>query len=188
MAGEYPSGYFEGAHPARMRALYSDDDGCNFHRRTDCRRGKCITLRQGRPYARRVCCRRGLASRTSSMTGLRPDEPQMEAWATPLAHLGGLSCALHAARLPKSTMPLLPQPQYRRVYGGTLLRRSDSDWIVLAAISTAHNGGGTWGLCCLSAPSADGPWSEPALLLTPQSSGWHAHPTEFYPAFTDSNT
>jgi hypothetical protein len=115
-------------------------------------------------------------------------------WATPSNNDGGLGSAAGPLRGPfardlapivsESTMPPLPLSQYRRVYGGTLLRRT-SDWLVLAAISTAHNAGGTWGLCALTAPSPAGPWSSPpTLLLTPQSALWHAHPTEFYPAFS----
>lgn len=185
MAGEYPSGYFEGAHPARMRALYSDDDGVTFTV------GPIVVAGNASLYDKGGHTPDGSVVVEGSLTHIVYD------WATPTNSDGGLGYASGPSRGPfvrsptplvsESTMPLLPQPQYRRVYGGTLLRRSDSDWIVLAAISTAHNGGGTWGLCCLSAPSADGPWSEPALLLTPQSSGWHAHPTEFYPAFTDGS-
>ena len=65
----------------------------------------------------------------------------------------------------QSTMPPLPLPIYQRVYGGTLHKRSDTDWIILSAISTRGNGGGTWGLCCMTASSPTGPWSIPILLL-----------------------
>ena len=50
-------------------------------------------------------------------------------------------------------------------YGGTLLKRGDSDWIVLTAMSTRGNAGGVWALAALTATDPAGPYTAPNLLL-----------------------
>ena len=73
--------------------------------------------------------------------------------------------------------------KYKRIYGGTLLRRKN-DWLILAAMSTSQNAGGTWALVAMTAPEASGPYSSPRLLLYPQSRVYHPAPVEFFPSFT----
>ena len=64
-----------------------------------------------------------------------------------------------------------------KLYAGTLFRRQ-SDWLIVSAI-----GGGSWGMQAMCAPSAEGPYSHPNLVLWPQSGVFHPSPTEPYPAF-----
>lgn len=74
-------------------------------------------------------------------------------------------------------------PGYLTTYGGTLIKR-ESDWIVLTAMSTRGNAGGTWALAVLIAAKPEGIYSPPKLLLYPQSLKFHPHPCEFYPCFS----
>lgn len=151
LAGEYPQGYFTPAHPAHMRALNSDDGGMTFVP------GPIVVAGNASLYDQGGATPDGSAVIDGAVTHIVHD------WATPSNNDGGLGSATGPLRgqferdpapiVSESTMPPPPLPQYRRVYGGTLLRRGDSDWMILAAISTAHNAGGTWGLCAMTAPS-----------------------------------
>jgi len=71
---------------------------------------------------------------------------------------------------------------YKRLYGGTLVKRQN-DWLILSAMSLPRNAGGTWAMAGLTAPRADGPYNEPALLIYPQSRTFLPVPLEFFPAF-----
>ena len=74
--------------------------------------------------------------------------------------------------------------RYLRTYGGTLIRRK-TDWLILSAMSTPRNGGGTWGQIVMAAKKPEGPWSKPLLLLCPQSDVFHPPAVEFFPAFVN---
>jgi hypothetical protein len=71
---------------------------------------------------------------------------------------------------------------YVRTYGGTLLRRK-SDWLILTAMSTSKNNGGTWAMAAMTAERPDGPYTLPRLLLYPQSDRFLPIHAEYFPAF-----
>ena len=71
---------------------------------------------------------------------------------------------------------------YVRSYASTLLKRKN-DWLILHMMSTASNAGGTWGLFAMTAPRAEGPYSKPMPLLTPQMDEFHLPLAEFFPQF-----
>lgn len=189
LAGEYPRGYWPGS--SRMRALVSNSSG------TDWEVGPIVVQGNSSLYDRNGSTPDGAVVVDGSVVRMVHD---WAASASPgRASDGGLGYAEGPApygpfvRSPQpvvqeSTMPPLPLGQYQMVYGGSLFKRSASDWLILAAISTHGNGGGTWGMCCLTASSPSGPWSPPSLLLYPQSPTWHPAPVEFYPAFHDAAT
>ena len=187
--GLYAKGYVPapGGPNSQMLALVSHDSGRTWGNATTVCRGNASLYDRGggTPDGSAVLDRQG---------GMH----LVYDWGTPgaLGHSsgdGGLGYAHSRAGalgpFTRSPQPLNSQrdtgvisPGYRRVYGGTLLRRAHT-WLVLAAMSTAGNSGGMWGLCALTASSPRGPFGAPTLLLWPQSSVWHPHPCEFYPAF-----
>jgi hypothetical protein len=65
-----------------------------------------------------------------------------------------------------------------KTYAGTLIQRK-KDWLIVTAF-----GGGSWGMATMTAPNASGPYTQPELMLYPQSDVFHPTPTEFYPAFS----
>jgi hypothetical protein len=113
-------------------------------------------------------------------------------WATPTNSAGGIAYAW--AESPEGPFHRDPTPihddrnqplllgKYSRVYAATLFRRS-TDWIILAMMSTKGNAGGSWALVALTAQNPAGPYSEPLLLLYPQSLRFHPGLAEFFPAF-----
>jgi hypothetical protein len=76
--------------------------------------------------------------------------------------------------------------RYQRIYAATLLRR-EKDWLILAMMSTPRNDGVTWALVGLTSNHPGGPYSEPIILLSPQSQRFHPPLAEFYPAFESDN-
>ena len=190
LAGEYGSGY---AGHSQMRALWSEDGGATWAV------GPVVVAPNASLYDHGGLTPDGSAVVDGNTTHIVYDWGNLGG---PGAEVdGGLGYAAGPARGPfaRSPVPIVQQsteapqpllPQYRMVYGGTLFRRA-ADWLVLAAMSTTDNAGGTWGMCCLTNPNADpdpaapgANWSQPKLLLVPQSATWHASPTEFYPAFS----
>lgn len=113
-------------------------------------------------------------------------------WCDPKNNHGGLAYAwadkpegpFHRADKPISDevgqKPLLGR--YVRTYAGTLVKRKN-DWLALFMMSTHGNAGGTWAMAAMSAPKPEGPYSDPVLLLYPQSDVFHPALAEFYPAF-----
>ena len=189
LAGEYPRGY--GGHPSHMRAIVSNNSGVDWEV------GPIVVQGNASMYDRNGSTPDGSVVVDGDMIRMVYD------WGAPATggfeSDGGLGYAEGPApfgpfvRSPlpvvqESTMPPLTLNQYQMVYGGTIFKRSSNDWLILSAISTHNNGGGTWGLCYLTASSPSGPWSSPELLLYPQSSTWHPTPVEFYPAFQDTTT
>lgn len=113
-------------------------------------------------------------------------------WSDPTFKEGGLGYAY--AEKPegpftRTTTPINTESQntlqldmYKRVYGGTIFKRQH-DWLVLAAMSTPMNNGGTWGLVSMTAKKPSGPYSAPKLQIYPQSKVFHPASVEFYPCF-----
>jgi hypothetical protein len=189
LAGEYPHGY--AGHPGHMRAIVSNNSG------EDWTIGPIVVQGNMSMYDRNGSTPDGSVVIDGDIIRMVYD------WGSPVTpgfeKDGGLGYAegptpfgpFVRSPIPvvqQSTMPPMPLKQYQMVYGGTLLKRGPSDWLILSAISTHNNGGGTWGMCCLTSSSPTGPWSPPTLLLYPQSSTWHPTPVEFFPAFQDTAT
>jgi len=113
-------------------------------------------------------------------------------WCDPQNKNGGLGYAwadkpegpFHRAETPIHEefrqKPLLGR--YVRAYAGTLIRR-EKDWLILFMMSTPGNAGGVWAMAGMTAAKPEGPYSEPVLLLYPQSEIYHPPLAEFYPAF-----
>jgi hypothetical protein len=115
-------------------------------------------------------------------------------WACPDNTRGGIAYAwadrpegpFHRAPAPihedtqQAQAPILGR--YVRAYAATLIQR-EHDWIILHDMSTPGNAGGTWAMACMTAPSPEGPYSAPTLLLYPQSDAFLPALMEYYPAF-----
>ena len=113
-------------------------------------------------------------------------------WCDPQNKNGGLAYAwaekpegpFHRAKTPiheeLRQKPILGR--YVRSYAGTLIQRG-KDWIVLCMMSTPGNKGGVWSMAAMTAIQPEGPYSDPVLLLYPQSNIFHQPLAEFYPAF-----
>ncbi|HNR33287.1 MAG TPA: hypothetical protein PKI11_20520, partial [Candidatus Hydrogenedentes bacterium] len=74
--------------------------------------------------------------------------------------------------------PLLGK--YRRLYASTLVRRAN-DWLVLTLTDSGPYFG--WALLGMTAAAPEGPYTKPAILLHPESQGYHPPLLEFFPAF-----
>ena len=74
--------------------------------------------------------------------------------------------------------PLLGK--YKRLYASTLIRRSN-DWLVLTLTDSGPYFG--WALLAMVSKNPDGPYSQPELLLHPESPSYHPPLLEFFPAF-----
>jgi len=71
---------------------------------------------------------------------------------------------------------------YQRVYACSLIKRKD-DWLILVSMDHCSSEGSCWALACMSSKQPNGPYSEPKLLLYPQSKYHLPVHMEFYPAF-----
>ena len=115
-------------------------------------------------------------------------------WCDPANHCGGLGYAWSDKpqgpfrRTAKPVHDDRTQPtiggHYVRTYGGTLVRRK-ADWLIISAMSTPRNAGGTLAQVAMTAQKPEGPWSKPTLLLCPQSDVFHPQIVEFFPAFAN---
>ena len=70
--------------------------------------------------------------------------------------------------------------RFTRGYASTVLKRR-RDWIAFILLDSW--GFDAWGLCCMTAPRPEGPWSEPRLLLSGDRMDYYPAPVEFYPCF-----
>ncbi|MBM7567379.1 hypothetical protein [Paenibacillus sacheonensis] len=70
--------------------------------------------------------------------------------------------------------------RFKRMYASTLLRRS-SDWIALTLCDSGDCF--SWGLAVMTAPSPEGPWSLPTIVLSVDTPDYYPAPVEFYPCF-----
>jgi hypothetical protein len=71
--------------------------------------------------------------------------------------------------------------KYRRQYASTLIRR-EKDWLVLTLTDSGPYFG--WALIGRTAANPEGPWSDPELLLHPESARYLPPLLEYFPAFT----
>lgn len=70
---------------------------------------------------------------------------------------------------------------FSRGYASTVLKRKN-DWI--AFILCDSNQHFSWGLACMTAPTPEGPWSSPHILLSTEREEYYPAPVEFHPCFT----
>ena len=70
---------------------------------------------------------------------------------------------------------------FLRGYATTLLKRN-RDWIAFVLCDSADFF--SWGLACMTAPSPEGPWSEPNMLLSVERPEYYPAPVEFFPCFS----
>ncbi len=73
---------------------------------------------------------------------------------------------------------------FSRGYASTLLKRRQ-DWIAFTLLDSG--GYFSWGLCCMTAKTPYGPWSEPVLLLSLAKHEYYPAPVEFHPCFAAEN-
>jgi hypothetical protein len=78
----------------------------------------------------------------------------------------------------RGQVPLLGK--YRRLYASSLLRRAN-DWLVLTLTDSGPCFG--WALLGMTASAPEGPYSQPMLLLHPETTRYHPPLLEFFPAF-----
>ncbi len=71
--------------------------------------------------------------------------------------------------------------RYKRFYAGTLIKR-ENDWMMVCMADSA--GRFSWVLLGMTAKNPEGPWTEPHLLVGPDSDHFHPPLMESYPAFT----
>lgn len=70
--------------------------------------------------------------------------------------------------------------KYRRLYGSTMIRRAQ-DWLVLTLTDSGPHFG--WGLVGMTASQPEGPYTEPKLLMHPETMRYYPPLLEFFPAF-----
>lgn len=88
----------------------------------------------------------------------------------------------HVARPIATTREQVPLlGKYRRLYASTLIRRA-SDWLVLTLTDSGPHFG--WALMGRTSTAPEGPYSEPTLLLYPESPRYLPPLLEYFPAFT----
>ena len=105
--------------------------------------------------------------------------------------------ALAYAKSPVGPFTRLPAPlfgncdisrklgRFIRAYATTVLKR-ESDWIALILCDAGESF--SWGLACMTAAAPEGPWSEPAILLSVDRPDYYPAPVEFYPCFSVDGT
>lgn len=105
--------------------------------------------------------------------------------------------ALAWAKSPAGPFTRLPRPlvsnvkldgrkgRFKRMYATTLLKRS-KDWIALVLCDSQEFY--SWGLACMVAPSPEGPWSDPIIVLSVDRPEYFPAPVEFYPCFAVGET
>jgi hypothetical protein len=105
--------------------------------------------------------------------------------------------ALAWARSPAGPFTRLPEPHvsnvdldgrkggFTRMYGSTLLRR-ERDWLALTLCDSFERF--SWGLVAMTAPSPEGPWSEPVAVLSVARPEYYPAPVEFWPCFVVDGT
>ena len=70
--------------------------------------------------------------------------------------------------------------KYRRLYASTIIKGTN-DWMVFTLTDSGPHFG--WALLGMKAAKPEGPYSEPQLLLHPESDRFHPPLLEFFPAF-----
>jgi hypothetical protein len=109
----------------------------------------------------------------------------------------GSGGALAYAESPAGPFTRLPSPifdnadinkkigRFSRAYATTVLKR-ENDWI--AFVLCDSNQYYSWGLVCMTALAPEGPWSEPAVLLSVDRPEYYPAPVEFHPCFAVGGT
>ncbi len=69
--------------------------------------------------------------------------------------------------------------RFRRLYATTVLPRAQ-DYLALSLCDSADHF--AWALACMTAPSPEGPWSAPRVLLSVDRPEYYPAPVEFFPA------
>jgi DUF1680 family protein len=75
--------------------------------------------------------------------------------------------------------------KYTRCYGGTLIKVKDQ-WIFLFDLDSRTYY--SWGLAAISAPTPEGPWSEPVLIAGCELDKYYPSLMEYYPVFQYNDT
>jgi len=75
--------------------------------------------------------------------------------------------------------------RFSRAYGTTLFKRQ-TDWLALTLCDSGEYF--SWGLIGFTAPSPEGPWSPPVVLLTVDRPEYYPAPVEFHPCFAVGET
>ena len=75
--------------------------------------------------------------------------------------------------------------RYCRMYATTVIPR-ERDYLALVLCDS--NQYFAWALAAMTAPSIEGPWSRPQLLLSPDLPGYYPAPMEFFPAHVIGDT
>jgi hypothetical protein len=75
--------------------------------------------------------------------------------------------------------------KYNRCYAGTLLKARNR-WVFLFMLDSGPHFG--WGLVAVSAPTPEGPWSEPVFIRGVEGDYYHPSLMEYYPAFSYQDT
>lgn len=70
--------------------------------------------------------------------------------------------------------------KYNRCYAGTLLKTT-RNWVMVFMLDSGPNY--SWALAAISAPTPEGPWSEPVLIKSVEDAGYYPSLMEFFPAF-----
>ena len=69
--------------------------------------------------------------------------------------------------------------KFDRYYASTVLPR-ENDYIAFVLTDSGEHF--AWGLVAMTAPSPEGPWSKPHMILSPDRPEYYPCPVEFYPA------
>lgn len=90
-------------------------------------------------------------------------------------------------RLPKAVIRTTQTPglyplseYYSRPYGGSLVRR-EHDWIVFCSVDSA--GAFSWAVLAMTAPTPEGPWSKPTMVLSVEGDRYYPQIVETFPQF-----
>ena len=75
--------------------------------------------------------------------------------------------------------------KYNRCYAGTLIKLR-GQWIFLFDLDSGPNF--SWGLTAITAPTPEGPWSEPVVLASCESDKYHPSLLEYFPVFLYKDT
>lgn len=75
--------------------------------------------------------------------------------------------------------------KFNRCYAGTLLRLKDK-WIYLFDLDSGP--WFSWGLVAMTAPSPEGPWSKPVIVISCESSKYVPSLMEYFPVFLKNDT
>lgn len=70
--------------------------------------------------------------------------------------------------------------KFDRGYATTVVPRKN-DYLALVLLDSGPHY--AWGLAAMTAPAPEGPWSEPHIILSPETDCYYPAPVEFYPCY-----